>query len=218
MTRIYADRHDAGRALAPELKRLALSEPLVLGLPRGGVPVAFEIAKALGAQLDILVVRKLGAPSQPELAIGAIASGGIRFLNDRIIEALGVSESALEEVESYERNELERRELMYRGDRPRPDLAGRDVILVDDGIATGATMLAAVDAVRSRDPATVIVAVPTASAASLRKLEAAADKVVCLDAPPDFYAVGQFYVDFSQTTDAEVAGLLDDEELQADSR
>jgi putative phosphoribosyl transferase len=217
VARIYADRHDAGRALVPELQRLALANPLVLGLARGGVPVAFEVARALGAPLDVIVVRKLGAPAQPELAVGAIASGGVRVLNERIIESLNLGESALSEVESHEREELERRERRYRGDRPYPELAGRDVVIVDDGIATGATMLAAVQAVRTREPATTIVAVPTASARSLRKLEAAADEVVCLDSPPDFYAVGQFYVDFSQTTDAEVAALLNDEELQVQS-
>lgn len=210
MFRMFMDRCDAGRRLAPEVERCKLKNPLVLGLPRGGVPVAFEVAAAIDAPLDVLVVRKLGAPFQPELAIGAIASGGIRVLNEDVIAvATGVSDAFINRIVSRETAELHRREHAYRGDRPYPDLAGRDVVIVDDGIATGATMLAAVDAVQSMHPASTTVAVPTASQSSLRKLSGKVDKLVCLESPSGFYAVGQFYVDFGQTSDDEVRELLE---------
>lgn len=204
--RIFNDRRDAGRALAADVRRLELENPLVLGLPRGGIPVAYEVALALGAPLDAIVVRKLGAPNQPELAVGAIASGDIRVLNEELLAY--VDAARLDSIEADERQELERRENAYRGKRPFPDLGGRDVILVDDGVATGATMRAAVEAVRSRDPANVIVAVPTASPRAVESLEAMVDSLICLESPADFYAVGQFYLNFGQTSDDEVRDLL----------
>jgi len=210
MFRIFDDRRDAGRALVLEIQRLGLDNPLILGLPRGGIPVAFEIAKALDAELDTLVVRKLGAPFQPELAVGAIASGGIKVLNEDVLNrASGLNESVLEKIIEREKLELARRERAYRGDREHFPLAGRNVVLVDDGMATGATMRAAALAVRSQRPAKLIVAVPTASQDALEMIEALADEVICLEAPPHFYAVGEWYRHFGQTTDDEVRRLLD---------
>lgn len=210
MARIFEDRRDAGRSLAEAVGRLVLDRPIVLALPRGGVPVAAEVAAALGAPLDILVVRKLGAPWQPELAIGAIASGGIRVLNEALVEQIpGLDEDAIEAIAGKEADELLRRERAYRGDRPYPALGDRDVLLVDDGMATGATMRAAVEAVRSRSPARVIVAVPTGSPDAVVDVGRLADKVICLESPAFFYAVGQFYRDFAQTTDAEVRDCLE---------
>ena len=210
MARIFEDRRDAGRALARAISGLVLDRPIVLALPRGGVPVAAEIADALQAPLDILVVRKLGAPWQPELAIGAIASGGIRVLNHALIEQIpGLDENAIEAIAAKETDELLRRERAYRGDRPYPGLAGRDVLLVDDGMATGATMRAAVEAVRSRSPARIIVAVPTGSRDAVVDVGRLADEVICLESPAFFYAVGQFYRDFGQTTDEEVRDCLE---------
>jgi len=210
MFRIFDDRRDAGRALVLEIQRLGLDNPLILGLPRGGIPVAFEIAKALDAELDTLVVRKLGAPFQPELAVGAIASGGIKVLNEDVLNrASGLNESVLEKIIEREKLELARREFAYRGDREHSPLAGRNVVLVDDGMATGATMRAAALAVRSQRPAKLIVAVPTASQDALEMIEALADEVICLEAPPHFYAVGEWYRHFGQTTDDEVRRLLD---------
>jgi len=207
--RIFQDRRDAGRALASEVRRSDLRDPIVLGLPRGGIPVAFEVAKALGAPLDVIVVRKLGAPFQPELAIGAIASGGIRVLNEDVMRYFPELDDAdIDCIVAREMPELERREQRYRGDVPFPDLAGRDVVLVDDGLATGATMLAAVEAVRSCRPGTTTVAVPTGSDSAVSKLSSRVDRLVCLETPPDFRAVGLYYVDFTQTTDDEVRSLL----------
>lgn len=209
MYRVFDNRRDAGRALAPEVKRCGLANPLILGLPRGGVPVAYEVATALDAELDTLIVRKLGAPFQPELAIGAIASGGIRVMNDNVIAmARGVDENYIQRIIDRESDELERRERLYRNGRPFPDITGRNVVVVDDGIATGATMCAAIEAVKSRQPASVTVAVPTASASSLDKCADLVDQVVCLETPAGFYAVGQFYSDFGQTSDDEVRELL----------
>lgn len=207
--RVFEDRRDAGRRLAQALQRLPLQDPVVFGLPRGGVPVAFEVAAALDAPLDVIVVRKLGAPFQPELAIGAIASGNVRVMNEEIrLAAWGIDAGEVEAIAARERAELERRERLYRGGRPLPDVAGRDAILVDDGLATGASMRAAVAALRARGPARLIVAVPTASPRAVRELERVADRVVCLEAPPDFQAVGQFYRRFEQTSDEEVCALL----------
>ena len=200
MFRIFDDRRDAGRALVAEIQRLGLDDPLILGLPRGGIPVAFEIATALDAELDTLVVRKLGAPFQPELAVGAIASGGIKVLNEDVLNrASGLNDSVLEKIIEREKLELARRERAYRG----------DVVLVDDGMATGATMRAAALAVRSQRPAQLVVAVPTASRDALEMIEPLADEVICLEAPPHFYAVGEWYRHFGQTTDDEVRRLLD---------
>jgi len=210
MFRIFEDRGDAGRALVQEVRNCNLEDPLILGLPRGGVPVAYEIARALGAELDTLIVRKLGAPFQPELAIGAIASGGIRVINDDVMAlASGLSRDVLEKIVAREQLELERRETAYRGDRPHPSLQGRNVVLVDDGMATGATMRAAVESVRSQSPASITVAVPTASRDAIRIIKPMADQVVCLEAPASFFAVGEWYRNFSQTTDSEVRLLLD---------
>jgi predicted phosphoribosyltransferase len=208
---IFDDRRDAGRRLAPEVRRCALHNPLILGLPRGGIPVAYEVAKALDAELDALVVRKLGVPYQPELAFGAIASGGTRVLNDDVIDQLpGLAAATIERIVDNESRELERRERRFRGDRPYPELRDRDVVLVDDGMATGASMRAAARAVRQRHPRRVLVAVPTASAEAVGRLSEEVDRVICLDTPAYFGAVGNYYREFGQTTDDEVRDLLSD--------
>jgi putative phosphoribosyl transferase len=181
---------------------------VVLGLPRGGVPVAYEIAQSLGADLDVLIVRKLGAPGQQELAIGAIASGGVRVLNDDIVAELGLSNATIEALARQQLRELERRESLYRGARPRPALDGRCVILVDDGIATGATMRAAIAALRKLGPARIVVAVGVAPEDTVRILEREADAVVCLATPAPFWAVGRWFVNFDQVGDAAVTELL----------
>lgn len=206
---IFQDRRDAGQALVAEIRRCDLRDPLVLGLPRGGIPVAYEVASALSAPLDVIVVRKLGAPFQPELAIGAIASGGIRVLNEDVLRLFpDIDDEDIERIAARETDELERRERQYRGDRPYPALSNRNVVLIDDGLATGATMLAAVAAIRSQQPASITVAVPTGSDSAVRKLSPLVDRLVCLETPPDFRAVGLYYVDFGQTTDEEVRDLL----------
>ena len=209
MYRVFEDRRSAGRALVPELQRCGLKDPIILGLPRGGVPLAYEIAVALHAPLDTIVVRKLGVPSQPELAFGAIASGGIRVINDDVIESLfSLDDDTIDNIANREMKELRRREDAYRLDRPYPELAGKDVVLVDDGLATGATMRAAAEAVKARSPSSVVVAVPVASASAVAKVAAIVDRVICLESPQSFYAVGQFYSDFRQTSDDEVRELL----------
>ncbi len=209
--RIYADRRDAGRALVPEIQACELHDPIVLGLPRGGIPVAYEIALALDAPLDVLVVRKLGVPFQPELALGAIASGQVRVLNEQLLEQIpGLDEALIEDIVARETKELTRRENLYRGDRPYPELRDRDVVVVDDGMATGSTMRAAAEAVQSRDPAKVLIAVPTASADAVALVADIVDQVICLDIPSPFFAVGYFYRNFGQTTDDEVRSLLHD--------
>ncbi|WP_192034506.1 phosphoribosyltransferase [Halomonas sp. YLGW01] len=206
---IFHDRHDAGRQLAAALDTYRQPPPpLVLGLPRGGVPVAFEVAQALGGELDVLVVRKLGVPWHPELAMGAIAGHGVCILNHDLIARLGVNQDRLDAIIADETRELARRELAYRGPRPRPHIAGRRVILVDDGLATGATMQAAVEALREQGPRELVVAVPVAAADSLAEIEELADRVVCLQTPCDFMAVGQWYQTFGQTSDEEVLALL----------
>ena len=175
----------------------------------GAIPLAFEIAVALHAPLDTIVVRKLGVPSQPELAFGAIASGGIRVINDDVVESLfSLDDDTIERVAQREMTELRRREQAYRLDRPYPELGGKDVVLVDDGLATGATMRAAAEAVNSKSPSSLVVAVPVGSASAVDKVAAIVDRVICLESPASFYAVGQFYVDFGQTTDNEVRELL----------
>lgn len=209
MYRVFEDRRTAGRALVPELQRCELKDPIILGLPRGGVPLAYEIAVALHAPLDTIVVRKLGVPSQPELAFGAIASGGIRVINDDVIESLfSLDDDTIDNIANREMQELRRREEAYRLDRPYPELAGKDVVLVDDGLATGATMRAAAEAVKTRSPSSVVVAVPVGSASAVAKVAAIVDRVICLESPGSFYAVGQFYSDFRQTSDDEVRELL----------
>lgn len=207
----FADRTEAGRALGAALRgRWHDEQLLVLGLPRGGVPVAAQVAAALGAPLDVLVVRKLGTPAHPELAMGAIASGGVRVLNPSVVQSLGIPPDAIERVAADELVELERRERGFRGDRPRPELTGRTVVLVDDGLATGATVRAAVEAVRVCSPSRVVVAVPVGAPDSCALVAEVADEVACLHAPEDFRAVGVYYVDFTQTTDEEVRRLLAD--------
>lgn len=203
------DRQVAGRALAEALAEYHdRDDVIVLGLPRGGVPVAAEIATALRARLDVLLVRKLGAPMQPELAMGAIATGGVRVMNDDVVRGYRIGRADIEKVAAVEQRELERRNRIYRGDRPWPKLAHHRVILVDDGVATGATMFAAIDAVRAQHAAQVIVAVPVAPTDTLERLEVAADKVVCLAAPEPFFAIGQWYQRFDQVSDEAVIGLL----------
>jgi len=210
MSAPFADRREAGRALATRLSEYAgRSDVIVLALPRGGVPVAFEVAQALGAPLDVFVVRKLGLPGQEEFAMGALARGGVRILDEETIRLAGVSAEELRWVTEFEQAELERRERRYRGDRPFPDLAGRTVILVDDGLATGATMRAAVTALRQEGPARVVVAVPVAAPDTCDAFREIADDVVCAMTPERFRAVGLWYSDFSQTTDEEVHELLD---------
>jgi len=203
------DRAAAGRLLAERLRDYAGRDDLiVLALPRGGVPVAYEIARALGAPMDVFVVRKLGVPGHEELALGAIATGGTRLLNKALVESLGLPAEWLEAIDAKERRELERRERAYRGERPPPDLAGRTVILVDDGMATGSTMLAAVHAVRREGPARVVVAVPVADPDVCERLRPEADHVVCALTPKPLNAVGVWYENFSQTSDEEVRELL----------
>ena len=206
----FRNRTEAGRLLAERLRGdyAGRDDVVVLGLPRGGVPVAFEVAEALGAPLDVFVVRKLGVPGHEELALGAIATGGTRVLNERLVEALDLPPEWLEAIDAKERRELERRERTYREGRPPPDLAGRTVILVDDGLATGSTMWAAVQAVREEDPARVVVAVPVAEPDVCDALGTAADDVVCVSTPKPLGAVGAWYDDFEQTSDEEVRALL----------
>jgi len=205
----FQDRTDAGRALAGVLTRYrADANAIVLALPRGGVPVGYEVATALGLPLDVLVVRKLGMPSQPELAMGAVASGGAIVLNEDVVRYLPRGSNAVEQVKARELQELTRRENSYRGDRPALQMHGRTGILVDDGLATGATMEAAVRALRTLDAARIVVAVPVASIEARGRIAAVADEVVCLQAPPFFSAVGQWYERFDQTEDDEVRELL----------
>jgi len=208
---LFRDRREAGRRLADHLLEYrGRPDVLVLGLPRGGVPVAFEVARALHASLDVLVVRKLGLPGHEELAMGAIASGGILVLNPEVIEALGVPMALIRSAAAREQAELERRERLFRDGRSAADPAGRTVILVDDGLATGATMRAAIKALRERNAAAIVVAVPVALESTCRELEPLADRVVCLIRPRSFGAVGEWYLDFGQTSDPEVRTLLDE--------
>jgi predicted phosphoribosyltransferase len=205
----FLNRSDAGRRLAEQLASFAHQPDVrVLALPRGGVPVAFEIACRLLAPLDVWVVRKLGAPGIPELAIGAIAPGGTELLSHDILQRLRIAPETVEAIAARERAELERREKAYRGDRPPVDVSGKTVILVDDGLATGSTMRAAIASLRQRDPARIVVAVPVAVLTVCAQLEQEAGKVVCLSTPIDLNAVGQWYDDFTQTSDAEVCDLL----------
>ena len=207
--RQFTDRREAGRELASKLATYRGQRDLVvLALPRGGVPVAFEIAEALDAPLDIFVVRKLGMPGHPEFAIGAIASGGVRVLSEDVIREFGIHPDVLDEIARRELLELERREREYRQGRSLADLRGRTVILVDDGLATGSSMRAAVEAVRALDPARVVVAVPVGAPSTCAGLRAIADDVVCAREPEPFSAVGLWYSDFSQTSDEEVRELL----------
>lgn len=205
----FANRREAGRALASHLSPYqGLAHVLVLALPRGGVPAGYEVAEALDAPLDVFVVRKLGVPGHEELAMGAIASGGIRVVNEEVVRSLDISPSAIEGVASHETHELERRERQYRGDRLPADVQGRIVILVDDGLATGSTMRAAAAAVKQRNPMKLVVAVPVAAPDTCDQLRREVDEVVCALTPEPFHAVGIWYEDFTQTTDQEVHDLL----------
>jgi len=205
----FIDRPDAGRALATRLVKYAgHDDVVVLALPRGGVPVAYAVASALGVPMDVFLVRKLGTPGHRELAMGAIASGGVRVLNEDVVRWYAISESAIERVAREEQEELERRERAYRGDRPAPDLANRIVILIDDGLATGSTMRAAAQAVRTHRPARVVIAVPVGAPHTCAELAAMADELICARMPEPFSAVGQWYLNFDQTDDDEVRELL----------
>jgi predicted phosphoribosyltransferase len=206
----FRDRVHAGRVLAERLGSYAgRDDVLVLGLPRGGVPVAFEVAKQLDARFDVFVVRKLGVPGHEELAMGAIASGGMRVLNDEVIETLGVDEATIARAVAAETRELERRERVYRDDRDPADVRGRTVILVDDGLATGSTMRAAALAVRAQEPERLVVAVPVAAEQTCAEVRGDVDEIVCALTPDPFVAVGLWYEDFSQTTDEEVRELAE---------
>jgi putative phosphoribosyl transferase len=213
---VFLDRNAAGKMLGTRLGQFANRKSvLVLALPRGGVPVAFQVAIALHAPLDVYLVRKLGFPGQEELAIGAIASGGVRLLNEKMIRSLHLPPQQIEAITQQETQELERRQHLYRRDRGAPPIQGNTVILVDDGMATGYTMRVAVTALRQQDPLEIIVAVPVASTDACREVARAANSVVCLSTPPDFYAVGEWYRSFSQVSDTEVRELLDRAQSQS---
>ena len=206
---IYRDRAEAGRRLAAQLTDYAnRSDVLVLALPRGGVPVAYEVARALHTPLDIFLVRKLGVPGHEELAMGAIATGGVRVLNEDVMRYISIPDAAIDAVAAKEQRELERREQLYRGDRPAPDVKGQTVILVDDGLATGSTMRAAAAALRQQKPARIVVAVPVSAVQTCDEYRMGVDEIVCAATPEPFHAVGQWYEDFSQTSDEEVRELL----------
>ena len=210
MSAIFRDRSDAGQALATRLTAYAHHPTaLVLGLPRGGVPVAYEVARALDLPLDVYVVRKLGVPGREELAFGAIATGGVRVINEPLVSSLDITDAEIEAITSAQHQELARRELVYRGDRPPLPIYQRTVLLVDDGMATGASMFAAITALRQRQPARTVVAVPVAASATCQQVGALADEIVCAYTPNPFYAVGQWYADFDQTDDALIRTLLD---------
>lgn len=205
----FRDRAQAGTLLAERLTELAgRDDVIVLGLPRGGVPVAAEIAKALGVPLDVFVVRKLGVPGHEELAMGAIGSGGAAVVNDDVIDTLAIPDHVIAEVAVRERAELERREAHYRDERPFPNLRGKTVVLVDDGLATGASMLVAIGALRKKQPARILVAVPVAAAEICDLVGRAAGLIICLETPEDFEGVGKWYDDFAQVSDEEVEALL----------
>ena len=205
---IFADREDAGRKLAGRLRRYRSERPVVLALPRGGVVVAYEIARALGAPLDVVVARKLGAPGHEELGIGAVAPGGIRVLDERVVRLLGITGTEIERVAASETAEVERRLERYRDGRPPPVLRDRTLIVVDDGLATGATARAAIRSLLPQHPRRIILAVPVCSPEAGEALRTEVDEVVCLHAPPDFVAVGLWYRNFEQTSDEEVVALL----------
>src|SRR5712672_166447 len=206
---IFRDRTDAGRFLAKKLARYKCrTDVLVLGLPRGGVPVAFEVAKALHAPLDVFLVRKLGVPGHEELAMGAIATGGVRVINEDVVRMLQIPDAVIDAVAAREQQELQRREHLYRDDLPPPNVQGRTVILIDDGLATGSTMRAAVMALRKQHPARIVVAVPVAAPSTCSELQAEVDEIICAQMPEPFYGVGFWYEDFSQISDKEVHDLL----------
>ena len=206
---LFRDRREAGQKLGAALRKFAGTDAVVLALPRGGVPVGFEVAQALKVPLDVFVVRKLGVPGQEELAMGAIASGGVRILNRTIVDGLAISPEQIDAVAAREQRELERRECAYRGASGPLDVRGRTAILVDDGVATGSTMRAAVGSIRQKGPLKIVVAVPVASRYTCDELQEEADETLCLYTPLDFFAVGQWYREFSQISDEEVRALLE---------
>lgn len=209
MSSIYRDRSEAGQRLATLLTKYEhLPDLLVLALPRGGVPVAYEIAHSLHAPLDVFLVRKLGVPGQEELAMGAIASGGIRIINDDVVEHLHIPRHAIEKATEDEKRELQRRERLYRDDMPPPSILGHTILLVDDGLATGASMRAAVQALKQQRPAHLAVAVPVAAATTCYLLQTEVDRLICAQTPDPFYGVGYWYQNFAQTSDQEVRDLL----------
>lgn len=205
---MFRDRAEAGRRLAADLLGRDLVDPVILGLPRGGVPVAAEVAGALGAPLDVVMARKLGAPGQPELGVGAVAEGGAQVVDEATVVGLGITDDQLAQTIAAEREELARRVRAYRGGRSLPDLSDRDVVVVDDGLATGVTAEAALLGLRALGAHRLVLAIPVATPAGVRRLVATADQVVCLAAPDELRAVGQWYDDFAQTTDEEVLALL----------
>jgi len=206
---LFLDRFDAGRVLASKLWSFAnRDDVVVVALPRGGVPVGFEVARALNAPLDVFVVRKLGVPGYEELAMGAIAPGGIRVLNEDVVQALGIHDEVIDRVAAEEERELERREHEYRDGRPPVDVQGRTVILVDDGLATGSSMRVAILALKRKRPAKIVVAVPVAAPSTCAELESEVDQIICAVTPEAFQSVGQWYEDFAQTSDEEVRDLL----------
>ena len=212
----FRDRTHAGRALAAQLTAYAnRPDTLVLGLPRGGVPVAYEVAQALNLPLDICLVRKLGVPGHKELAMGAIASDGVRVLNYDVLSWLAVSDKTLEHVAAHELHELQRRDRAYRGDRPRPKIRDRTVIVIDDGLATGATIKAALEVLRSQQPKKIVVAVPVAPRSACQELANQGYQIVCLATPEPFYAIGLWYENFAQTTDEQVRALLTKQPIPA---
>ena len=207
---LFTDRVDAGKKLAKELSKYAnRSDVLILALPRGGVPVAFEVAKELNVKMDVFIVRKLGVPGNEELAMGAISSDNVLVLNEDIVKSFQIPERVINMVAGNELKELERREHTYRGDRPKPEISGSTVILIDDGLATGATMRAAASAIKTKNPAKIVVAVPTGAPDTCELFKREVDEVICIATPEPFYGVGAWYGNFSQTTDEEVCELLD---------
>ena len=213
-TQRFSDRAEAGVELAARFPDLAdCPDVVVLALPRGGVPVGYQVARSLRVPLEVFVVRKLGVPGHEELAMGAIAGGGVRLLNDQVVDALGIPEHVIDHVARREAQELERREQLYRGRRPAIPLTNKTVLLVDDGLATGSTMRAAVAAIRHQQPARIVVAVPVGAASTCAELARVADEVVCVRTPDPFVAVGVWYRDFTETSDVEVRALLSGDEL-----